>query len=275
MKRPYSKNFLSVTVLIVALSTGLSLVGCNSSTPTDQESPSASPTTEGTAPSPSASPQANTGGESDPFTVGMTDSDRPSTDPLELFNNEQIQKELNLSQEQVTKLNEINQEFRQELGKITSGLNLANLDPEAQKAKLDEIQPQIEEQIQATRQKVSETLTPDQLTRYKGITLQIYGWGVFTSDEFVDELKLTDEQKTELAKLREQMLTEMRANWQPPTSNDEQERQKAIDENRKRMEKIIESTNDEALALLTPEQQKSLDTLKGEKFEFNPQQPGS
>lgn len=264
MNRPYPKSFFPLTFLTIILGGSLLLIGCNNDTPTDQ---SASPTR--------GQPEIplDSKGDVNPLTVGMTDSDRPSTDPLELFKNEQIKEELNLSEEQVTQISEINREFRQELGKIAAGLDLSNLDPQAQQEKLNEIRPQIEEEIDQTRAKVAEVLTPEQLSRYKGIILQIYGWGVLISDEFVEELQLTEEQQAQLSELREQMVTEMRGNWEPPTSNDPAERERTIDQNRRRMERIIEQTNNESLAVLTPEQKKSLEDLKGEKFQFKASHP--
>ncbi|MEN9214098.1 MAG: Spy/CpxP family protein refolding chaperone [Gloeomargarita sp. DG02_4_bins_56] len=222
-------------------------------------------------PSAPPSPVAGENGDN-PITLGTQGTERSGTDPLELFQNPQIKKELALTDEQAAKIKAISEQFRKDARALVSGLNLAQMEPNERAKKLDEIKDQMEKEIGDARNEVGQVLTPDQLKRFKEITLQIYGFGILSYEHFIEELKLTPEQQAQLKKLRDDTWTSMRVNLKVPQKG--ADNRQIIATNRKRMDQILLDSNAKALAILTPEQQKILDTLKGKKFDFVPPQPG-
>jgi Spy/CpxP family protein refolding chaperone len=207
-----------------------------------------------------------------PITIGVQGVERSGTDPLELFQNPQIKKEINLTEEQAAKIKAIGDQFRQRVRALVSGLNLGEMEPEEREKKLDQIKGQLEKEVGVARNEVGEVLTPEQLKRFKEITLQIYGFGILSYEHFIQELKLTPDQQAKLKKLRDDTWAKMRINLKVPQKG--ADNRQIIAANRKRMDQILQESNAKALAILTPEQQKILETLKGKKFEFVPPQPG-
>lgn len=272
MNRHHQISPLALVSLLIVFGSCISLSSCNS-----EQSSNSSQSPEPSVASPQVtngqqSPQASGATGDTPVTAGLENSDRPGTDPLQLLENQQIKQELNLTADQSTKLKQIEEEFRGELRQKVSGLNLKELDSKQRDQKLTEVSDDIQKQVTDTRTKVAEVLQPDQLKRFKEITLQIYSFGPLSYDQFTQELGLTPEQQTQLNDNREQMVQKMRSNWQVPETNNPQQTGKLIADNRKRLEQIIKDSNDQALAVLTPEQQKTLETLKGEKFQLDPKQ---
>lgn len=254
---------MSSTAKVVSLALVLGLfgvAGCNFGQPQAQPSPS-----------PVASPAPGESGDN-PITLGTQGTERSGTDPLELFQNPQIKKELGLTEEQATKIKSISDQFRKDARALVAGLNLGQMEPSERAKKLDQIKDEMEKEITQARDEVGQVLTPAQLKRFKEITLQIYGFGILSYEHFIEELKLTPEQQAQLKKLRDDTWTSMRVNLKVPTQG--ADNKQIIATNRKRMDQILLDSNNKALAILTPEQQKMLETLKGQKFDFVPPQPG-
>ncbi|WP_041933089.1 hypothetical protein [Gloeothece verrucosa] len=249
------------------------LSGCNGGDKTTTDNNSPAPTTATSPDTGTASPATSTSeGTVDPITAGMTGAERQNTDPLELLQSDQLKTELKITPDQETKIKQITQDFRGKLQQIYGNVNLNGLPPAEQSKKLEEVSGPVQEEINKTRQEIGKVLSPNQVKRFKEITLQIYGFGVLNSDQYAQDLKLTDEQQKKIGTIRTQMISKMRTSWQIPPS-DKQEKEKVIDTNRKVMEGIIKESNDEVLAVLTPDQKKSLESLKGEKFDFKPPAP--
>ncbi|MBW4614976.1 MAG: Spy/CpxP family protein refolding chaperone [Desmonostoc vinosum HA7617-LM4] len=271
MNRRYQKSLLTLASLLFAVGSFVSLSACSN---TDNQATNNTPTEQSTA-SQTESPvktTSDTGADSkeiSPVTSLLPGNDRTDSDPLKLLQNSQIKKELNLTDEQSTKIKQIEEDFRASLRQRVSGVSLKGLDEKQQEQKITEISKDLDKQIQDTRTKVGAVLTPEQQTRWKQIALQIYGWGVLTKDDYSADLKLTPEQLQKMNQLRDEMVQKMRANWQNP-DNSKQPRTQVIAQNRQRLEQIVKNTNEQALAVLTPEQKKNLETLKGKEFKLDP-----
>ncbi|APB33799.1 hypothetical protein GlitD10_1477 [Gloeomargarita lithophora Alchichica-D10] len=253
------KTAAKITPLVLGLSIFLSGCGLFSPKPVD---PPASP-------SPMASPGESGG---NPITLGTQGTERAGTDPLELFQNPQIKQEIGITDEQSTKIKAIGDQFRQDTRALVKGLNLGQMAPAERDKKLDEIKDEMEKEIGEARTAVEQVLTPEQLKRFKEITLQIYGFGILSYENFVQELQLTPEQQTQLKKLRDDTWSSMRVNLKVPEPGADSKQ--IIATNRKRMDQILQESNGKALAVLTPDQQKLVENLKGTKFDFVPPQPG-
>jgi Spy/CpxP family protein refolding chaperone len=272
MTRPDKKSFLTLASLLLVVSSLVSLSSCNTTSEdqgTNNTSTEQITVKEAKSQTTTVSDTGASNKEISPVTSLLPGNDRTASDPLSLIQNSQIKKELNLTDEQSTKIKLIEQEFRAAIKDRVSGVTLKGLDEKQQEAKIKEISDDIDKQVQETRKKVGEVLNPEQETRWKQIALQIYGWGVLTKDDYSSDLKLTAKQQENMNQVRDQMITKMRANWQNP-DNSQEPREKVIASNRQRLEQIIKNTNQEALDILTPEQKKNLETLKGKEFKLDP-----
>jgi Spy/CpxP family protein refolding chaperone len=265
MNRKHHKISFSLFFLSLVLGSALVLSSCA----TEQQSTDNNTVEESSTVDTEKQTKSDDSG-ANPLTVGLEGSERPGTDPLQLLQNSQIQQELNISSEQNTKLASLEQEFRSKINQTVADINLNDLSSEEQEAKLKEIRATLSEETAATRNELETILSPDQVKRMRGIFLQVYGWGVLTRYELAEDLQLTTEQQKQLDDIEQDMLTKMRTNWEVPPEDNPQERNKVIAQNRQKMEQIIKNSNEQSLAVLTPEQQQKLETIKGEKFELDP-----
>lgn len=199
-------------------------------------------------------------------------SDRPGASPLDLIQNPQVKKELNLTETQSAKLQQIEEKLKGQSKNFFTNLDLEKLDAQAREQELLALSAQLEKQSQASQKEVAGILQPEQLKRLKEITLQLYGWGVLTSSQFTQELQLTSQQQQQLKELRQQMLRQISQNWPIPENDTPEAQQTAREVFRQTMDRITRQSNQQAFAVLTPEQQELIDTLKGRKFELDPAQ---
>jgi hypothetical protein len=240
----------------------------STTTPTaTSSSPSAA---ESTASGGSSSPTAATGGsDANPISVGLDKSNRSDADPLQLIQSEQLKTELKITPEQSTKLKEVENDLRAKVTEKNASANLKGLDAKAKEEKLKKIGEELNSETKASREKIATILKPDQIKRMKEVFLQIFGLGPLNYPDFQTELKLTPEQVKQIDSIKETMLAEMRAGWQVPP-DDPAKQAATLTENRKRLEGISKGANAKTLAVLTAEQKKTLETLKGASFKFNP-----
>lgn len=150
---------------------------------------------------------------------------------------DKVQDELKLTDEQKTKIEKINADFRKEM----SG---DRPDPEKMKKMRDGL-----------TDKLKEVLNADQQKRLMGIFIQVMGSGAVMDPAVGKEIDLTDEQKDKLHE----------AIGPPPEGRGGREGRgggESFQERRAKMDKEI-------AAVLTPEQQKKLESLKGEKVDID------
>lgn len=198
-------------------------------------------------------------------------SDRPGASPLDLIKNPQVKDELQLTEAQSAKIEQIEAKLKSQSQQLPN-LNLTELNVDQREKQLVELSEQLQKQAQTSQKEVASILQPDQLKRLKEITLQLYGWGVLTSSQFIEELQVTPQQQQQFMDLHKQMLRQISENW-PAASQDKPEAKQVEREVfRQTMDRITRQANQQALAILTPEQQKLLETLKGRKFELDPAQ---
>ncbi|MCO8121040.1 hypothetical protein NHH03_04765 [Stieleria sp. TO1_6] len=113
-----------------------------------------------------------------------------------------------------------------------------------------------------TLEQLEEVLAPAQMERLQEIEVQNMGVAALMNERVAEELKLTDTQKAELKtksdEAREEMGSKIREIFQ---SGDREKAREAMEESQKEVEKTL-------MAVLTPEQTKKLETLKGKPFEM-------
>jgi Spy/CpxP family protein refolding chaperone len=269
MSKKQAKISLSIVSLPLILGSMLFLASCGSDkTATDTSTPTTTETTATTTETPTTTETSAEGeGGSTPLTALLGNSERESTDPLELLENSQIKKELNITDEQSAEIKKLDEEFRAKLKEKVAGVKIEEL--KGDDAKIKAKYTEIDKESQSFREKIGKVLKPEQITRMKQIYLQIYGFGPLTSSDYSAELKLTDEQNSKIKTIQEDLFTNMKASWTTPTGSDDEKNQ-TIANNRKQMEQILKQSNDDTLAVLTDEQKKTLETLKGTEFKLDP-----
>jgi Spy/CpxP family protein refolding chaperone len=148
-----------------------------------------------------------------------------------------VQEALKITDEQKTKIEKINADSRKEMREASSG---DRPDPEKMRKMRDGVSD-----------KLKEVLNADQQKRLIGIFIQVMGPGAVMDPAVGKEIDLTNEQKD---KLHEAMG--------PPPEGGRGGGGQSFQERRAKMEK-------EVTAVLTSEQQKKLESLKGEKVDID------
>ena len=118
-----------------------------------------------------------------------------------LLRAEAVQKELGVTAEQLTKLKEVLEAGRGPGG----GQRNENATEEERTKAREERAKQVAEQDK----KIGEILKPEQVARLKQIRLQASGAMAIAGDELVKELKITDDQKTKIGTVMQEMRDAM------------------------------------------------------------------
>jgi Spy/CpxP family protein refolding chaperone len=137
---------------------------------------------------------------------------------------------------------------------VQSELKLSDEQKEKLRALNDEMRTQMREMLlkmmESTSNKLNDALDEGQRKRLMGIFVQVNGVGAILDPMVAKELKITDEQRKQLR----ESLRSMRDGGREQAGSPEERRAK--------FEKGL-------AAVLTDEQQKKLDSLKGEKFDVD------
>jgi Spy/CpxP family protein refolding chaperone len=166
---------------------------------------------------------------------------------LMLLGQESVQKELKLSDEQVSKVKELGEKQRE------SFRDFQNLSREERQARTKEME-----------KAVTDLLKPEQAKRLKQISLQQRGGGALTDEEVQKTLNLSAEQVEKVRAIEQDGRAAMKELFQP--GGDPQEGFKKMQEFRK-------TQNEKFLNVLTPDQKTKWKELVGEEFkgEIKPQ----
>lgn len=184
-----------------------------------------------------------------------------------MIGGEEVQTELGLSEEQKTKAADLGLQLRQEAFEIMSGLQ--DLTPEEQKEAMGDVMNMIAEKGKEVEGRLDELLDDKQAVRLKELSLQSRGAQALEDEELVAALKITDDQKKKLTEIRETGMDALQEAFGKL-------REAGGDQGdlRAKMQKLREELNEQGLAVLTPEQRKQLDTMKGKAFSFPPRRGG-
>ncbi len=149
---------------------------------------------------------------------------------------DQVQDALKLTDEQKDKIKQINDDMRKEMR--TSVQQGGRPDRE-----------KIRKMMESTSGKINEVLDEGQRKRLMGILIQVNGAAAVMDPAIAKELNLTDEQRTKLHESMRGMRESRGENGSP-------------EEMHAKMDKAV-------MAVLTDEQQKTLESLKGEKVDID------
>ncbi|MCS7305794.1 MAG: hypothetical protein NZ602_11900 [Thermoguttaceae bacterium] len=123
---------------------------------------------------------------------------------------ENVQKELNLTPDQLAQLAELSKSYTEQLRADQEiWKDWQKMTPEQQSAKAAEYRQRYSQRLQQIRQQVEKILLPDQLKTLHQIILRTHGLWVLYHAQTQESLGLTPEQKQLLAEIRQKMFDEI------------------------------------------------------------------
>jgi Spy/CpxP family protein refolding chaperone len=177
----------------------------------------------------------------------------------QLLQDENVRKELDLVDEQVSKLRDIATKMQEDMQAQFQGFDfgsLRDLSEEERNARFAEMRKKGEEVAASAQKEIDGVLLPHQRERLKQLMVQSqmrFGADrALTSGTLAEELGITEEQKAALAKKQEEVQASLQ----------------------EKMAKLRQEAQDELLSVLTPAQQAKLKSMVGETFTFAQGGPG-
>jgi len=179
-----------------------------------------------------------------------------------LLGNEKVQKELELVDDQISKITKLREDSQAEMRKNFEGFR--DLSEDQRRAKMEELRTKGEASQKELRTKINEVLLPDQRDRLKELAIQAQGTGAINNPEVAEALKITDDQKKQLETIREESGTKMREAFGGGRGQGGPN-----EEARAKITELRKEISEKTLAVLTTEQKAQLEKMKGEKSEID------
>jgi Spy/CpxP family protein refolding chaperone len=180
---------------------------------------------------------------------------------LGLLGMEQVQKELKLSEEQIGKVEKINEELRAEMTDQYTALRDIE-DREKRQAKMAELVGQFDSKA---REKLRDVLDKEQTARLDQIRMQVRPVAdSLANKDVVDRLKLTEEQQKKLAQINKDMQAKQSELYSGMRDASEEQRTEAF----QKLRKIRGDADKQALEVLTAEQKEAFEKMQGKKIEL-------
>ncbi len=184
---------------------------------------------------------------------------------------ETVQKDLQLTSEQIDKLKDLAKTVR-EAGR-EQRTKFRDLSPEERQAKWRELRSTLQGRAEELKKKIEAILTTKQLERLKEIRLQVAGPAAFANPDLRKALNLTDEQKDKIKKIQAD-LAKQRRDLMPAAGNlrnlKPEERRAKWTELAEKAQKPRQKAIEDILAVLTPEQKTEYQKRLGKKLELKP-----
>ena len=190
-----------------------------------------------------------------------------------LLRAEQVQKELELVDDQKAKIKEIGEKA---MAKMREGFGdpeaMRKLSDEERKTRFTEMRKKMLAQAEETKKEIEEVLLPYQIERLKQIALQVRGVAALEEKEVQEAIGVSSEQLDKMKSIREAAMEKGRSLMESLRDATDQERRAKFQEFGKRIQ-------EEVMGVLTSEQKEKFEKKKGPKFEldfsaFRPRGPG-
>jgi Spy/CpxP family protein refolding chaperone len=175
---------------------------------------------------------------------------------------DQVAKELELADEQKAEIRKISEESMAKARERVAGLR--DLSDDERRARFEEMRKEGETAQAEVRKKIEEVLLPEQKERLSQIVLQVQGASALASDEVASKLSLTEDQKTKLREVQEAAREKMQEAFGRRGDGE-----RGQGGGREAMQKLRTESQEQAMAVLTDEQKKKLEELKGKAFELD------
>jgi Spy/CpxP family protein refolding chaperone len=193
---------------------------------------------------------------------------------LRLMANEQVQKELNLTDDQKTKLTQLGEKLRESFRSQMAGME--NLSREERQAKfrenMEKMQKEAEAKVPEIMGQVAQILKPEQLIRAKQIQLQLEGAEALQRPEVAEAIGLSDEQKKKLESLAEEGRKKIGEMFEAGRSQGQQGQDGGRERfagMREKMDKMRQEGQQQAMAVLTADQKTKLAEIMGKPVEID------
>lgn len=190
--------------------------------------------------------------------------------PLQLLRLEQVQKEIELVDDQKTKLRELGEESAREMREAFSGMR--DLNEEQRRERMEELRKKAQEREAELAKKIEAILLPHQLKRLKEISVQVQGIRALNSAEVAKELGITEDQKAKMESIRREVtdqFAKLREEMQDLSPEQRRERFREMGE---KMRETQQQVEEKILNVLTAEQKEKFEALKGKKFDVDMRQ---
>jgi Spy/CpxP family protein refolding chaperone len=181
---------------------------------------------------------------------------------LRLLNSEQVQKEIDLLDEQKEDIQKLIESSRAQMRELFAGLR--ELGEEERRARFAEMREKMESMNEKLQKDIGEILLPHQQERLKQIALQMQGNQALSNPEVAAKLDLSEQQKDRLAQAREDAREKMRELF----SNAREERGDRAAA-REKMTQLRADLDRQIADVLTADQKRKLDEMRGEPFELD------
>ena len=172
---------------------------------------------------------------------------------------EAIRTELEISPDQEEALTKMQEQGRQER---PSG-DFRNMSEEERTEFFAKMRKQAEERSTKMKEQLEEVLFPEQLERLQEINIQLQGIAALRNEDVAKELKITEAQKKELEEVQAGMMEKMREGMRELFTSGG-----GRDGMREKIEKMRKDMEGDVLGVLTSDQKKKFEEMKGEKFEM-------
>jgi hypothetical protein len=175
-----------------------------------------------------------------------------------LLNAPTVQKDIDLLDDQKAKIKEIGDKAGEAMKEVFSGMgDMRDLSDEERAKKQEEMMKKMRAQGEKTTKAIEGVLLPDQLKRLRGIALQRMGLMALGDKTVQKDLKMKDEQVAKLKSIRDEAMKKMGELFRPGADRDEM---------RKKGEAMRKEIEKKTLDVLTADQQKALEKMKGKKL---------
>lgn len=182
-------------------------------------------------------------------------------DSVALLRIEKVQEELKLDLEQGQKIQDISAAAREAQRSAFEGFrDLSDDEREKARDEMSKQREQTEDQIQAV-------LTDDQRARLKQISLQLRGANALLDEKVAEEVGLGAGQKEELQAAQEENMTAMREAMEAARG----EGGGGFEGMREKMAELRTKADAKLLAVLTDDQAKKFEEMKGDKVDISPE----
>ena len=174
---------------------------------------------------------------------------------------EQVQKELKLSDEQLTKVDEVGETLGTEMREQYAALREIE-DREQQRSKMNKLRDEFDSKA---REKLHDILAREQMMRLYQIRMQVRSVTNSLDNRYVaGRLKLTDDQKAKLAEVGKEVQAKMSELYGKMRDASQEQRSEIF----QKFRSIRSESDEKALGVLTDEQKQAFEEMKGEKIQL-------
>jgi hypothetical protein len=190
---------------------------------------------------------------------GQRGGQRGGGDPtMQLLRIEEVRVELQIAPDQEEALTKMAEQGRGERGERGERPDFGNMSEEERNALFAKARKEQEERTKKMKEQLEEVLVLPQIERLEQLALQFRGIQALSDEKVVAALKITEAQKKKMEEVRSKQGEQMRELF---ASGDRDKMREAFGKMRQEME-------DGTLAVLTSDQKKEFEEMKGEAFEF-------